>query len=532
MYDLIIKNGAVIDGSNSPMFRADVAVKEDDIVAVGDLSSETAERIVDATGCYVAPGFIDVNNHSDTYWEMFRSPGVESLLLQGITTIVGGNSGASLAPLIRPSDIKAIRKWTDVESIGFNWLSMREFLDEVDRHPLSVNFATLAGHGTIRRSVIESPTKEPDQADLVRMRKMLDTALREGAIGLSTGLRYTHARGADRDEISMFLAALVREQLVYATYLRDEGEHLLDAVEEALTVSREIGVPLHISHLKAVGKRNWHLMEEALETIKDANMDGFGVSFDVYPYTASGSVLYTFLPEWVTESGREVMLHRLQDFKVRQAVIRDMRVNEYDYSSMRISVSQINNMIRNRSVGELAVVQGTSPEEAVLDILAASEGRAIVSVEVSSERNVEKAIQHPFSIVSSNGVGYSQEYGETGNMVHPRNFGAFPRIFARYVRGKGLLSFEEAVHKMTGKPAAKFGLSGRGFLRPGMRADIVVFDPDQIADRATMEDPYRYPDGIRMVVVNGEIAAEDGVYLGTRAGEVIRHRKHSWLPFR
>lgn len=532
MYDLLIKNGTVIDGSNTPMFRADVGVKEDTITDIGDLSGETAERVVDASGHYVTPGFIDVNNHSDTYWEMFRTPGAESLLLQGITTIIGGNSGASLAPLIRPSDIRAIRKWTDIESISFNWLSMREFLDEVERRPLSVNFATLAGHGTIRRSVLESPTKEPGRADLARMRKLFETALREGAIGLSTGLKYTHARRAEHDEIAMFLSALARERLVYATYLRDEGEHLLDATLEAIAISREIGVSLHISHLKAVGKRNWHLMEEALETIKNASMDGLDISFDVYPYTASGSVLYTFLPEWVTESGRETMLHRIRDFKVRQAVMRDMRANEYDYSSMRISVSQLNNMMGKQSVGELAAAQGTSPEETVLDILSASGGRAIVSVEVSSERNVEKAVQNPFSVISSNGVGYSREYEKTGNMVHPRNFGAFPRVFARYVRGKGLLSFEEAVHKMTGKPASKFGLSGRGFLRSGSRADIVVFDPEHIADRSTMNSPYRYPEGIRAVIVNGEVAAEEGKYLGTRSGEVVRHRKKSWFPFR
>lgn len=532
MYDLLIKNGTVIDGSGAPMLRADVAVKEDEIVAVGDLSGETAERVIDAAGRYVAPGFIDVNNHSDTYWELFRTPGAESMLLQGVTTIIGGNSGASLAPLIRPSDIRCIQKWTDIEAISFNWLSMREYLDEVDRRSLSVNFATLVGHGTIRRSVLESPTKEPDPADLGRMRKLLETALREGAIGLSTGLKYTHARLAERDEIGMFLAAIARERLVYATYLRDEGEHLLDAVEEAIAVAGGADVPLHISHLKAVGKRNWHLMEEALETIKNASMDGLDVSFDVYPYMSSGSVLYTFLPDWVTESGRKVMLHRLQDFKVRQAVIRDMRANEYDYSSMRISVSQLNRMVGKQSVGELAAAQGASPEETVLDILSASGGRAIVSVEVSSERNVEKAIQNPFSVISSNGVGYSREYEKTGNMVHPRNFGAFPRIFAQYVRGKRLLSFEEAVHKMTGKPAAKFGLSNRGFLRPNFRADIVVFDPEQIADRATMDDPYEYPTGIHAVVVNGEIAAEDGKYLGTRSGEVMRYRKRSLLPFR
>jgi len=532
MYDLLIKNGTVVDGSGSPMFRADVGVREDRIAEIGDLSGEAAGRVIDADGCQVTPGFIDVNNHSDTYWEMFRTPELPGMLLQGVTTVVGGNSGSSLAPLLRPSDIRTIRKWTDVEHIGFNWLSMREFLDEVERRPLSVNFATLAGHGTIRRSVLGSPTKDPTGEDLVRMRKLLSDAVHEGAIGLSTGLRYAYARLADRDELRDFLTIVARENLVYATYLRDEGEHLLDSVEEAIAVSRDAGVPLHISHLKAVGKRNWHLMEEALEKIRNASIDGVDVSFDVYPYTASGSVLYTLLPDWVTESGRETMLYRLQDFKVRQAVIRDMRANEYDYSGMLLAVSPLGDLLKRRSVGDIARVRGVPPEEAVLDILAGSDGRAIVSLEVSSDRNIDKAVQNPFSVISSNGVGYAVEYGETGNMVHPRNFGTFPRVFARYVRERGLLSFEEAVHKMTGKPAAKFRISGRGLLRPGFQADIAVLDPERIADRSTMDDPYRYPDGIRAVIVNGEVAAEDGKYLGTRSGEVIRHRRRFRIPFR
>ncbi len=514
------------------MFRADVAVREGAIVAVGDFSDETAQRVVDASGCYVTPGFIDVNNHSDTYWEMFRTPELPGMLLQGVTTIVGGNSGASLAPFLRASDIDSIRKWTDVEGIGFNWLSMREFLDEVERRPLSINFATLSGHGTIRRSVLESPTKEPAEDDFARMRGLLLRSFRDGAIGLSTGLRYTHARLAGRDEIRDLLSLVAREKLVYATYLRDEGEHLLDAVEEAVSVSGSAGVPLHISHLKAVGKRNWHRFEEALGAIRNASQDGLDISFDVYPYTASGSVLYTLLPEWVTESGRRTMLHRLRDFKVRQAVIRDMKGSGYDYSGMRVSVSQINRMIGDRSVAELAAVSGSSPEETVIDILLGSGGRAIVSLEVASERNIEKAVQDPFSIISSNGVGYSTEHEKSGDRVHPRNFGTFPRVLARYVREKGLLSFEEAVHKMTGKPAAKFRIGNRGLLRVGFRADIVVFDPETVADRATMDEPYRYPEGIRSVIVNGEVAAEDGETRGVRSGQVIRHRRRSWLSFR
>jgi len=524
MYDLLIRNGTVIDGSGSPMFRADIAVREEMIVAVGDLRSETAERIIDADGLYVSPGFIDVNNHSDTYWEMFRNPGLHGMLMQGVTTIIGGNSGASLAPLIEPENIRAIQKWTDVEKINFNWLSMEEYLREVGNRKLAVNFATLAGHGTIRRGVLRNPTRKTEADDLSAMRKLLKTALKEGAIGFSTGLKYTHARLAEKAEIIDLLSLVSDEGGVYATYVRDEGEHLLQAVEEAITTAREAGSTLHISHLKAVGKQNWHLFEEALSVIRNASLDGLDISFDVYPYTSSGSVLYTFLPEWVTESGRATMLHRLRDFKVRAAVIRDMRESGYDYSQMKISASTLNKMISRRSIDEIAGAQGQSAEDTVIDVLLASDGRAIVSLEVLSEQNVMKAIQHPFSIISSNGVGYAKEHELTGDRVHPRNFGTFPKVFAEYVREKKAISWEEAVHKMTGKPATKFSIPDRGFLREKHRADIVVFDPGEIADRATMESPYEYPEGIRFVLVNGVVSVEGGVWNGARQGEVIRKK--------
>jgi N-acyl-D-amino-acid deacylase len=529
MYDLLIRNGTVIDGSGTPMFRADVAVKEDRIVMIGDLRDATAEKVIDAAGCYVSPGFIDVNNHSDTYWEVFRNPGMHGMLLQGVTTIVGGNSGASLAPLIEPESLRAIQKWTDVDAVSFNWLSMKEFLAEMEQRPLSVNFATLAGHGTIRRGVLRNPTKTPSENDLSTMRLLLRRALDEGAIGFSTGLKFTHARLAENREIAGFLELAAKRKRVYATYIRDEGSELLRSIEEAIVLAKEAGVPLHISHLKAVGKRNWHLFGEALDMVRNAAQDGLDVSFDVYPYTASGSVLYTLLPDWVTESGRKTTLHRLGDFKVRQAAIRDMRESGLDYAGMKLFISNLSPMTGPRTVEEIAKSQRKAPEEVVIDILLGSGGRAIVSLEVSSPENVAKAVQHPFSIISSNGVGYSAEYGSTGNMAHPRNFGTFPKVFAEYVRGRQTLSWEEAVHKMTGKPAAKFGLADRGFLREKAKADIVIFDPATIVDRSTMDDPFRYPDGIRAVIVGGRITAENGVWNGTRAGETIRSRRHGFL---
>jgi N-acyl-D-amino-acid deacylase len=527
MYDILIKNGTVIDGSGRPMYRSDIAISDDRIVAMGDLGDAHAEKEIDATGKYITPGFIDVNNHSDTYWQLLSNPSLESMVRQGVTTIIGGNSGSSLAPLLRPEVIRSIQKWTDVEKINFNWLSMKEFLQEVERRKPALNFATLVGHGTLRRGVMKDETRAIAPEEIETMRSFLKGALKEGAIGFSTGLRYTHARGAGTRELSTLAKTAASLGGVYATYVRDEEENLVKAVEEALLVARDSGAPIHISHLKAVGEKNWHLMDEVFNLIETAALDNIAVTFDVYPYTSTGSVLYTFLPEWVTQNGRKMMIEHLKDRQTYLSVLRDMRQKPRDYSEIMISVSTLSKMLTRRKVSEIAKLQGKSPEEVVLDLLLASDGRAIVSVEALSEKNVRKAIQHPFSIISSNGVGYSAEYAATGDLVHPRNFGTFPKVFAEYVRKEKALSWEEAVHKMTGKPAEKFHLTKRGILEKEYFADVVVFDPETIADKATLEDPYQYPVGISHVIINGLVAYEEGK-AGGRAGRILR-QKRGWF---
>jgi N-acyl-D-amino-acid deacylase len=529
MYDILIKNGTVIDGSGRPMFRSDIAINEDRIVALGDFTHARAEKEIDATGKYITPGFVDVNNHSDTYWQLLADPKLESMVRQGVTTIIGGNSGSSLAPLTHPDVIRSIQKWTDVEKINFNWLSMAEFLREVEKRRPAVNFATLVGHGTLRRGAMKDETRSIIPDEIAIMQRFLKEALKEGAIGLSTGLKYTHARGAGIREIVTLARTAVSSGGVYATYVRDEEENLVKAVEEALLVARETGAPIHISHLKAVGEKNWHLMDEVFNLIETAALHDTAVTFDVYPYTSTGSVLYTLLPEWVTQNGRKMMIERLKDRQTYLTVLRDMRNNDTDYSQILIAVSTLSKMLSRRRISEIADLQGKSPQEVVLDLLLASDGRAIVSMEALSDKNVLKAIQHPFSIISSNGAGYDLAHAETGDLVHPRSFGTFPKVFAEYVRREKAISWEEAVHKMTGKPAMKFQLEKRGLIEKGYFADIVIFDPETIEDTATMEDPYQYPIGISQVIVNGEVTLEEGVFF-ERNGVVLR-KKRSLFPW-
>ncbi|EKD46636.1 MAG: hypothetical protein ACD_67C00135G0002 [uncultured bacterium] len=530
MLDVLIKNGTIIDGSGQPMFRGDVGIREGVITDIGDLHNEHAEIEIDATKKYVSPGFIDVNNHSDTYWRIFLDPKLESLMYQGVTTIIGGNCGSSLAPLASHDVIKSIQKWTDMKNVSFNWLSMKEFLNEVDKKKLAVNFASLVGHGTLRRGLVGDEVRDISPEEMKTMKKMLTQAMKEGALGFSTGLVYTHAKLASSREIAELAEIVKKYDGVYTTHIRGESHELIRAVEEAIRIAQITGVRLQISHLKAMGKKNWPLMEEAINLIETARTSGINVHFDVYPYTSTGSVLYILLPDWVTEGGREMMLLRLKDAEMRKRVIKEMKASEYDYSKITISISALDKSLNHKKITEIAQAQGKSVEDAIIDVLIASNGHVVTMMEVLSEKNVDKGVINPFSMVSSNGSGYSIEHRGTGEIVHPRNFGSFPRVLADYVRSRGVVGWEEAIRKMSGLPAEKFKIEKRGIIAKGNHADVVVFDPTTICDTATVDNPYQYSKGIEWVLVNGHLAVKNGVITDVCAGEVLR-RKSSLFEF-
>jgi N-acyl-D-amino-acid deacylase len=530
MYDIIIKNGTIIDGSGKPMFHADLGIREGKIAHIGDLKNDHAETEIDATRKYVTPGFIDVNNHSDTYWRIFLDPTLESLLYQGVTTIVGGNCGSSLAPLASHEVIKSIQKWTDLKNVSFNWLSMKEFFDEVGKKNLALNFASLVGHETLRRGLVGDEVRDISPAEMEVMKKMLTRAMKEGALGFSTGLVYTHAKLASSREIAELAEIVKKYDGVYATHIRGEGHELLRSIEEAIRIAENTGVRLQISHLKAMGAENWHLMEEALTLIETARTNGIDVHFDVYPYTATGSVLYILLPDWATEGGRNMMLSRLKDPEIRQRIIKEMRESAFDYSKIIISISALDKTLNHKRITEIAKLQRKSIEDAIIDLLIASEGRVITVMEVLSEKNVDKSVVNPFSIISSNGSGYDIAHEKTGEMVHPRNFGSFPRVFTKYVKKRGVVGWEEAVHKMSGLPAKKFKIEKRGIIAEGNHADIVVLNPESVCDMATIENPYRYSQGMEWVIVNGKPAVKNGIITNLLSGEVVK-RKSSLFEF-
>ncbi|MDZ4385249.1 MAG: D-aminoacylase [Candidatus Moranbacteria bacterium] len=522
MYDVIIKNGTLIDGSGAPMYRADIGIKDDKIAKIGDLQNEKSEIGIDAADRLVCPGFVDVNNHSDTYWQIFSNPDLESLVHQGITTIVGGNCGSSLAPLLGAKAIVSVQKWLSVNNTSLDWLDMREFLAVVEKKKLSVNFATLVGQATLRRSILGDEMRNLNFREVDFLAGKLADAMKEGALGMSSGLVYTHARSTTKDEIIRLAEKIGKHDGVYVTHMRDENAGFLDSVEESIEIARLTKVKLHISHLKVMGEENWSLMGDALDMISRARETGLDVTFDVYPYTNTGSVLYTLLPSWATDGGKKMMLNRLKNPAIRAKVVAEMKASAIDYSKIEIASSPLNKTLARRKIAEIAVSQEKSIEDAIVDILIASDGQVIISMDVLSGENIEKVIVHPAAVISTNGSGYRDNHGQTGEVVHPRSFGTFPRVLAKYVLGKRLLHWEEAIAKMTSLPARKFGIKKRGELKEGYFADITIINRDEIQDLATPENPYQYNRGIDLVLVNGHIALQDGVYTGSRSGEVIR----------
>lgn len=519
----------IVDGTSMPMFRGDVGIRDGKIAEIGDLQSENAETVIDAEGRYVTPGFIDVNNHSDTYWQIFSNPHLESLLFQGITTIVGGNCGSSLAPLMNASMLASIQKWTDIGKVNLNWLSMQEFLEQVKKQRLSVNFATLIGHSTLRRGLVGDESRALDSNELSTLESMMKKGMKEGAFGCSLGLEYVHSRSASKEELESIARVVKKEHGILSVHLRDESIHFLDAIREVIRISKNTGCAVHIVHFKVTGELHWDEMDKALELLADAKKEGIAVSFDVYPYTITGTVLYTLLPHWVTEGGKRSILEKLKDGETRKEIILELKEKKRDYSKVVILASSMNQMLTHQSIAEMAVYQGVQPEEALIDILIASDCRAISSMEVVSEQNIEKEILHPLSVISTNGSGYSVTHETVGEIVHPRNFGTFPKVLTQYVRDQKLLSIEDAIHKMTHKPAELLGFQKRGTLKKGNYADILVFNLNTMQAEATLESPFIYARGMEHVFINGKLAIHNGEYVDVRSGEILTKKSSSWL---
>ena len=522
MYNIIIRNGTVVDGTGKEKYLADVAVKDGKIAKIGKMKWVRGKKEIDATGKIVSPGFIDIHNHSDSYWRLFLGPQLASLVHQGITTIIGGNCGASIAPLSSGKIIESVQKWADIKEVNVNWLSMGEFREEMSKRKLGLNFATLVGHGTLRRGIVGDEMRRLAKNELEIFKNTLERSLEDGALGFSAGLAYSHERDAKWDELEAMLEVVARYGKIFSLHLRDEGKDIISAISEAVDLAKESGATLQISHFKVMGERNWPLAEKALCKIEEAQKSGIDVSFDIYPYTQTGSVLYLYLPAWAAEGGKKMLLRRLKEKHLREKIVSEMKeIHEYQYEKAIVAISSLDKNLPERRISKIAEARGISAEEVIVDLLIASEGRVITLLDCLGEENVKKAIAHPLAIIASDGAGYDIAHKDTGEIVHPRCFGTFPRVLGKYVREEKLLTLEEAVKKMTSMPAKKMGLADRGILRKDSIADIVIFDSEKIIDKSTVEEPYQYSQGVSEVIVNGKMVLDKSELTGEMVGKFI-----------
>ena len=518
-FDTILSGGDVLDGQGSPSVKTDVGIVGEKIAAVGDLSQASAGRRIDCTGKTVCPGFIDIHTHSDITVLFQRD--LLSSLSQGVTSEVVGNCGFSLG-LATPDPIFALeRRALERVGLGIDWETLPEFWQRVDGGGgIAINIATLAGHGTLRKRVMGLAERLPDSGELLAMQRELSRALEQGAIGLSSGLEYVPGMYADVAELTALAKITADAGGFYATHLRDEGDFLEESVAEAIAVAEGAGISLQLSHHKAERRANWGKIEKTLQTVREARSRGVEIVLDQYPYTAYQTALATIaLPGWSVGGTPAAMAERLRDPKLRARVFQEMGAG-LDWRDVVIAACPPHPDFPGKSVQFLADGRGVDPRDFVLDLL--SEGEAWISAAhfAMSEADVRTVLSDPMVCIGSDGV--AQAPSADSDLTHPRTYGTFTRILAKYVRGEALLSLPEAVRRMTGLPASRLGWSERGRLAPGCWADIAVLDLASVEEKATFTAPHALSSGVEQVFVGGTLTFEGGAPTGARRGRILK----------
>jgi len=522
VFDVLIKGGILHVGTFGPGQKLDIAVAGDTIAAIGHLEEVEAERVIDATGMVVAPGFIDCHSHSDL--SIIADPLADSKLRQGVTTEIVGNCGTSAAPFHEEIFSGFMADFRDELLKKPSWRSLRDYFDVIEKQGIATNVASLVGHGNIRLLVIGSGGGAATRKQLRDMRTLVKQCMREGAIGFCTGLIYPPGMYADTAELTECARALKRANGVYASHIRSEGDAVLEAVREAIEIGRRAEVTVHISHLKVSGQANWPKLDRVFEEIERARNEGIQVTCDRYPYTAGATWLAAVLPDWAQAGGRESILKRLASESERERIEEELRktygTDDRWRRIMVVSVKdRVGEDVEGLMVAEIAEMRHTEPASVVADLLVETDLRAGAITFSMSEENMRRVLKRPYVMIGSDAWAVRAAPGQ--RYTHPRAYGTFPRVLGRLVR-EGLFSLLEAIHKMTGMPAETFHLTRRGLLQEGWFADIVVFDPERVIDLATYQEPHQYPVGIEYVIVNGRIAVEAGNITGECAGRVLR----------
>jgi N-acyl-D-amino-acid deacylase len=528
VFDLVIRRARIVDGTGNPWFPGDVGIEADRISAMGDLTGAGARRTLDAGGAVVAPGFIDLHTHSDFTLPVF--PGADAMLRQGVTTQLVGNCGFSPFPIVAER-LDLVRDYTAFFDAGLSWAwtDAAGYAAHLSALPLGCNVALQVGHGAVRVAVMGFEGRQASAAEMTRMQEFVAAAFEQGAFGLSSGLIYMPGSCAATDELVELARVAARFGGFYSTHIRGEGPTLVTAVEEALAIGAAAGVPVQLSHHKASGRPNWGRIETTLGMIDRARAAGQDVLADQYPYTAGSTTLTAILPRWALDGGDDAMLRRLADPGLRSRIRDEISGStpqsqtgrEFDADTILISAvpDGPGKRYEGRMLRDIAAERGEQPVDAALHLIERERGAVQMIIFSMSEDDVTRVMRHPAVAVASDGWTL---HPSAGGKPHPRSYGTYARVLGKYVREDGVLRLEEAVRKMTSLPAQRLGGFDRGLIRPGCVADLVVLDPEHVADRATYQDPHQFCAGVRHVVVNGTAVIEDAHDTGARAGRVLR----------
>jgi N-acyl-D-amino-acid deacylase len=528
--DIMFRNCVVIDGTGNPWYKADVGVKEDKIAEIGYLKDKAAKRTIDLKGHTLSPGFIDIHTHSDI--TPFVAPEADSHIFQGVTTDVIGNCGVSSAPV---SDyLKEEHKLiAEQYNIKWDWNTFGEYLDKLDSLKCSINLVPLVGQATIRMAVMGMDNRPPTKAELERMKKHVAEAMESGAFGLSTGLWYAPSGFAKTDEIIELAKVAAKYGGIYTSHIRGEGDPLIDSVNEAIEIGEKAGLPVEISHHKAMGMRNWGKVHETLRLMQEARNRGVEVTADVYAWTANATGLTAMLPHWVHEGGNEAIIKRLKDKNTRKKIKEDIingipgwesLVSECGWSRVMFTRSPKHEEYEGKMVQDLADEKKMDAYDFVFDLLMEEECNVEIVIFSIGEDDAMYVMGHPLTMIASDSSSICPRGYIGKGKPHPRSYGNAVQFLGTYVRDKKLMSLEQGVMKLTSLPARKIGLWDRGIIAKGMAADLVAFDPNTIANNATYQDPQRYPTGVQCVVVNGVMVVENGKHLGKYPGKVFRKK--------
>ncbi len=518
-YDLIISNGKIYDGSGNPPIDADVAVSADTIAAIGDLSNATAKLRIDVNGHAVAPGFINMLSWANvSLIEDGRSQGD---IRQGVTLEVLGE-GSSMGPLTDSMKVEIKERQNDIK-YEIEWTTLGEYLQYLEDKGISTNVASFVGNGTLRRYVIGYDNREATDEEIEQMRDLVRQAMKEGAVGISSSLLYAPSGSANTEELIELAKVAAEYNGMYISHIRNEGDYLLESIDELIEISREAGISAEIYHLKASGQSNWSKLDLAIEKIQQARNDGLPITADIYTYPASSTGLHIQLPIWVREGGVEATIERLSDPSLRVRIL-----NEIEFSTKPEDILLVgfkNQELRyhiGKRLSEVAEELDKSPGEVMIDLIVEDDSRIQVVYFSMSDENISKKVALPWVSFCSDAGSFTNEGIFLKQSTHPRAYGSFIRVLGKYTRDESVLSLPEAIRKLTALPAKNLKIKKRGFLRPGNYADIVVFDPEEVMDVATFENPHQYAKGVIHVWVNGEQVLNNGEHTGNTPGRFVK----------